>query len=113
MSTFQVTTKVNSQTVNTDIEADSKDNVLNFYNAVSVGEVLELKEYLLSYVTTSKITSSGRYATVTMYFDNGSQQKVKIPSLKHGKNEDDVISLFRSLYSNIKKISVTISSSIR
>ncbi len=112
MPLYQIQTKVNSQTINTDLEANSKDDALNFYKAVSFGEVLAIKEYL--YINPSKVvpvdSKTSRYASVKMIFKNALPITIKIPSLKSTVTEDKIISHFRNLYRNIDKIYVNITS---
>lgn len=108
MPMFQVQIKANDQTVNTDLEANSKDDVINFYHALSVAEVLQVKRYVyLNPVDFLKPDRrDGRYATATIYFENGSTTKIKIPDLKPSIDQKDVINHLKSLYHNVSKIHV-------
>lgn len=61
---YQIKTRVNSQTVNNDIECDSKDDLINFHNAVSTSEILEIKEYIYTSQDDSRLIddTKSRYA---------------------------------------------------
>lgn len=110
MSIYQVKSKVNSQTINTDLEADSKDDAIHFYTALSVGEILEVKKYVYLNPSTLKKEDDKnyRYATVTMTFKNKPKIVVKIPKLKDNKSVIDIRNYFMNIYQNIEKIDIAI-----
>lgn len=110
MSMFQVQIKANDQTVNTDLEADNKDDVINFYRALSVAEIMQVKKYVyLNPIDFQKRTrKDGKYASVTITFSNGKVFKIKIPDLKPNIDQSEVMAHLKSLYSNVAKIHVNI-----
>ena len=84
MSFYQVKTRVNSQVINTDVEADNVEDVKRFYDSLSVGSIEEIKKYV--YVNKVSFKEYDlrdyRYATVKLSFLNRPQIVVKIPKLK-------------------------------
>ncbi len=110
MPMYQIKTRVNSQTVNNDIECDSKDDLINFHNAVSTSEILEIKEYIYTSQDDSRLIddTKSRYATVKVYFEHTLPIEIKIPKLKHNKDERDIINLIHTIYTNVQKVDVKI-----
>ena len=112
MPKYQIQSKANGQVINTDLEADSKDNAIAFYGALSVADILQVKKYL--YVKPTDIIKTdkvyNRYATVSISFENSLPIVIKIPALKEGKSYSDIDSFIRNLYRNVVKITVKISS---
>jgi len=112
MPLYQVQSRVNSQTVSTDMECSHKDDALSLYSAVSVGEVLEVREYL--YTNKSSVVvkdeNKSRFCSIKVYFKNSPMIVIKIPSLKQNKNELDIKSHIHNLYSNAIRIDVKITS---
>ena len=100
---------VNTQKFNTDIESDSVDDILLLNNELSVAEVLEIRKYIYVNLSNIKKVDDGnyKYAKVTLYFDN-SIEVIKIPKFKLTKTKDDLINYFKTLYSTVKKVDVTI-----
>jgi len=110
MALFQVQVNANHQTRSSEIEAEDKDKIIEFYDRLSVAEVLKIRRYV--YVNPDKPDSimsyTNRYASVTVVFDNRSPIKLKIPSLKVGISDQDIIAVVRNLYRNVKDVYVTI-----
>jgi len=52
--------------------------------------------------------TKSRYATAKIFFSNGLPTEIKIPKLKNGKDEQDVINFLYSLYQNVDRIDVKI-----
>lgn len=112
MPMFQIQVEANNQKINTDLEADSKDDAIAFYRALSVAEVLQVKRYV--YVNPNDFQKrdrkDGRYATVTIVFETGLETKIKIPDLKPSIDQKEIFNHIRSLYRNVSKIHVNITS---
>jgi len=112
MSIYQVKYRANNQTINTNIEADSLDNVFSFFRAVCVGEILQIAEYMTieNKFKVKKDYSASRYCSVSLFFKDGTIKKIKIPALKSNKNLSDIRGLMMSLYKNVNDVIVNYSS---
>ena len=92
MPMYQIQVEANNQKINTDLEANSKDDAIAFYRALSVAEVLQVKRYV--YVNPvdfqRRDRKDGRYASASIIFDNGLETKIKIPDLKPNIDQKEV-----------------------
>jgi len=110
MPLFQIKSKVNSQTINTDLECSTFDDAISFYNALSVAEILDVKKYVyLNRNPVKKLDDKKyRYATVKITFKHTLPITIKIPKLKNRLSVLDIQNYFKSIYRNIETISVNI-----
>jgi len=86
MSIYQVQYKKDSHTYVSDIEADSKDDVLVLFNDLVVAEVLEIRKYV--------------YKNIKYPLDNGDYQKGVSFTLINDKLQFHKISLKKIVYSH-------------